>query len=400
MKVTVDPARELLERLGSPHASLRVVHVAGTKGKGSVAAIVAAALRRAGHVCGLYTSPHVERVTERVVVGERPLGDAVLAAALEDALAAREAGIESGGAAADATWFDVMTAAAALAFHRAGATWSVFECGLGGRLDSTNALRGEVCVVTNVDLEHTAILGSTREAIAAEKVGILKAGSTLVTGLAPGDPAGAVAAAAAGELGCEVRWVDVGRGSLDERNAALARVVLEALGLRGVTDRSGKRLDGTLVDDALLAAARLPARMESIPWRGRTVILDGAHVPSSLEAVLAELEGREDLSGPPLVIFGCGADKDAAGLLKVLSGRVDSLVCVSTGTGPHAPPGELAARAKELGVQAETAESPEAALEQAAQEVAVGGWILVTGSIHLAGNLRGTLRSIDPPLSC
>jgi len=400
MKVTVDPARDLLERLGSPHSKLRCVHIAGTKAKGSVASIVAAGLRRAGHECGLFTSPHVERVTERVALGGRPIGDSALASALEDALAAREAAILEGGPAADATWFDVMTAAAALAFARAGATWGVFECGLGGRLDSTNALHGEVCVVTNVDLEHTAILGSTRAAIAAEKVGILKAGSTLVTGLDPEDEAGVVAAAAARELGCAVIWVRVGRGSLETRNAALARAVFEALGARGVTSTGGQALAGSIVDDELLAEARLPARMEVIPWRGRTVVLDGAHVPSSLAAVLEELEGREELSGRPFAIFGCGADKDAGGLLKVLSGRVDSLLCVSTGTGPHAPPAELAKRAMECGVKAETAESPEAALEQAAQEVALGGWILVTGSIHLAGNLRRSLRSIDPPLSC
>ena len=204
MRVGLAPMLDLAARLGDPHRAFRSIHVAGTKGKGSVSALIEAALARAGLAVGRYGSPHVERVNERVSVGGRDVDDRTLARGLARALDAYEAARRERTAAAEATWFDLLTAAAFVIFREAGVEWAVVEVGLGGRLDSTNVVAGEIAVVTNIGLEHTEILGGTRGAIAGEKVGILKPGAVLVTTLDRDDEAGRVVQARADELGCSV----------------------------------------------------------------------------------------------------------------------------------------------------------------------------------------------------
>ena len=204
MRVGLAPMLDLAARLGDPHRAFRSIHVAGTKGKGSVSALIEAALARAGLAVGRYGSPHVERVNERVSVGGRDVDDRTLARGLARALDAYEAARGERTAAAEATWFDLLTAAAFVIFREAGVEWAVVEVGLGGRLDSTNIVTGEIAVVTNIGLEHTEILGGTRGAIAGEKVGILKPGAVLVTTLDRDDEAGRVVQARADELGCPV----------------------------------------------------------------------------------------------------------------------------------------------------------------------------------------------------
>src|SRR5208283_3282076 len=174
MRVGLEPARDLAARLGDPEKAFRAVHVGGTKGKGSVSALIEAALVRAGLSVGRYGSPHVERVTERVSLQGRDVDPARLARGLDLTLDAYEAARREGTAAAGATWFDCLTLAAFAIFREAGVEWAVVEVGLGGRLDSTNVVNGEIAIVTNIGLEHTEILGSTRAAIAREKVGVLK----------------------------------------------------------------------------------------------------------------------------------------------------------------------------------------------------------------------------------
>jgi len=414
MRVDVEPARALLDELGSPHRGLRVVHVAGSKGKGSVCALVERALLRAGVRTGCYTSPHVERITERVRIDGEEVDGLELAAALEAALAARDRSAARGGAGRAATWFDVLTAAALEVFRRAGVTWAVVECGLGGRLDSTNALDGEVCVVTNVELEHTAILGDTRAAIAAEKVGILGRGATLATSLprppAPGPGGGAVPDEAslvverrARELGATVLWpaaaADAG-SDLDARNAALAGCVLDELGRRGVRASDARPAGAWLLDRETRRAARLPGRLELRDHGGVPVLLDGAHVPSSLEAVLDAAARRWGLTGGLVAVLGMGRDKDAVGLLKVLGGRVDRVICTSVGAGPVRSAGEIQRLAEAAGAAAETAVPPRVAFRRALETRRTGGWILVTGSLHLVGSIRPLLATAPEDLRC
>jgi dihydrofolate synthase/folylpolyglutamate synthase len=402
MRVSVEPMEDLTRRLGHPERAFRHVHVAGTKGKGSVASLVAEGLRRAGLRTGVYASPHVERVNERIVVDGDPLDDDALAAAMEQALVAREAAVAAGTAAADATWFDVLTAAAFVAFRAAGVAWAVVECGLGGRLDSTNVLPAGPCVITNIDLEHTVILGDTRGAIAREKAGIVKPGGLLVHGVGPeGDEAADVVRSIAAEHGVPCRRVEFPPGEgIAARNVLLAGALLDQLGRTAepVRAQDGRPVGAWLLDEDARARAALPGRLERRVTGGIPIVLDGAHVPSSLGDVLAELRTDPGLGDAPVVIFGTGREKDAGRLLKVLVGEADRVLCTTAGQGPYRSPGELLEAALRVGLTAEAHDVPDAALARARELAAGGGWILVTGSLHLVGVVRTLLR--DPPAPC
>ncbi|WP_244936585.1 bifunctional folylpolyglutamate synthase/dihydrofolate synthase [Methylobacterium currus] len=399
MRVGLEPMRDLLHRLGTPQASLRVIHVGGTKGKGSVCALIEAGLMRAGLRVGRYASPHVESVTERVCLQGRPVEDARLALALARALDAHEAAGRDGTAGRDATWFDVLTAAALTIFGEAELDWAVIEVGLGGRLDSTNAVGSEVAVVTNVALEHTEILGHTRAAIAAEKVGILKPGAALVTTLSPDDEAGAVASARAAALSCPVLRPGLPDGaSIDEENAALAGLVLDHLGRRGALGRDGTPLRSSFLDAAARASARLPGRLERRRMRTATgavpVVLDGAHVPFNLAAVLRDLARAPDLPGPCTALVALAGDKDAAGFLAALARHGASVVATEMPERRGHAAAALRALAAAEGMEAEAVAAPDAGLTRAADLAALrGGWLLVTGSLHLVGALRAATEA-------
>jgi dihydrofolate synthase/folylpolyglutamate synthase len=400
MRVGLAPMVDLMARLGEPHTRFRAVHVTGTKGKGTTAALVAEALRRAGLRTGLYTSPHLVRMNERVRIDGCEVADDVLARALEDVLGARNAAMVEHTPADEATWFDVVTAAAFLVFSRAECDWAVVEVGIGGRLDSTNVVRGEVCVITNVDLEHTQVLGATRAAIAREKGGILKPGSTLVTGVlrdpSPGgDEAELALDEIAAELGVPTLRPTRRAERLIDRNVDLARLVLDELGRRGVHGSHRAKLSGALLDDSAIEAARLGGRQE-LRWAGTTpVLLDGAHVASSIASVLQE--AAQDPRLPrrkPVVVLALGRDKDAAAILKVLRPEADRLLCTTAASGPLRAMEVLVEESSRAGIDAETAPDPTSALAKAIQLAAGRGtWVLVTGSFHLVGATRPLLDS-------
>ncbi|MBI5435028.1 MAG: bifunctional folylpolyglutamate synthase/dihydrofolate synthase [Planctomycetes bacterium] len=403
MRFSIEPARDLLRRLGDPHRRMRVVHVTGTKGKGSTASLIAGGLVRAGWCTALYTSPHVERLNERLRIDGDDVEDEPLAEAIERTLAARQAALADGGPAEDATWFDLVTAAAFLVAGEARAQWLVAEVGLGGRLDSTNVVDPEVCVITQVELEHTAVLGSTRAAIAAEKAGILKRGATLVTTLAETDEAGAVVARVARELDVPIVRVAGGARSILARNLALAEEVLDALGRRGHLAVAGVPLTRHLLDEVVVAAAALPGRLEVRELDGVTVAIDGAHVPESVRDVLADLRSRRGLGGKAVVVLGMGRDKDLTGILKALAPHAEKVVCTSVGTDLHYTPDEIAGEAQRLGMAAETAAEPMTALERAlalARVARTEFWVLVIGSLYLAGAVRPALVRVRPEHPC
>ncbi len=395
MRQELEPVRDLLARLGDPHGRWRAVHVTGTKGKGSTAAWIEAGLAAGGLRVGRYGSPHVERMNERVVIAGAEIDDASLASALERALEARAAAAAAGTPGAIATWFDVVTSAAFLAFAEAGVAWAVVEVGLGGRLDSTNAVDAPVCVLTNVGLEHTAVLGHTRAAIAFEKASIAKRGSVLVTGVAPApDEAGAAVERVAAANGARVvRPPDLAAfaaASFPERNRALAGLALDELGRAGVARASGAPLGADLLP---ATAPRLPGRLERFEVEGVPVVLDGAHVPGSVAEALDELARDPRLARPPVVVLALRGDKDLSGVLKALGGRVDRVLGCSAAAGLHLAPEAISGAAAELGLGAESAASPRGALERALALAGDGGWVLATGSLYLAGALRPLLRA-------
>jgi dihydrofolate synthase/folylpolyglutamate synthase len=395
MRVGLEPMQDLAWRLGDPQKSFRAIHVAGTKGKGSVSALIEAALAHAGLHVGRYASPHVERITERVSVQGHDVDETTLARALDRALDGYEAARAAGTPAANATWFDLLTAAAFLIFREAALEWAVVEVGLGGRLDSTNIVDGEIAVVTNIALEHTEILGHTRAAIAGEKVGILKPGAMLVTTLGADDEAGRVLQARAGELGARVKRTRVAASApIDAINLALAAAVLGELRRKGVNGRSGAPVGAALLDEHTRLAARLPGRMERFDLEAGSkrlpVVMDGAHVPFNIGAVLRDLALDPDLSGPCVAIVALAADKDAQGFVAELGGRASTIVFTELpGSSRGRPLAGLKAIATSLGLTSEVEGDASRALKRGLELAAkANAWLLVTGSLYLVVALR------------
>lgn len=389
---TLAPIEDILERLERPHEAWSSVLVAGTKGKGSVSALVGAALDGAGLAVGVYASPHVEEVTERVSVAGEPVSREELAAGLEAALEAREAALSESTPGAEATWFDLMTAGAFEVFRARGVDWAVVEVGIGGRLDSTRAIDPTVSVVTSVGLEHTQTLGSTRAEIAAEKGAVVAPGGVLVTGIPPEDEeVFPVLERLCDEVGASLVTVPQ-RGPVEARNRALAEVVLNELGRRGACSASGDPLWRSHLDAAAVEAARLPARGERFLLDGVQVVLDGGHVATSATLLLDELERDPELGRCPKLVLALGREKDAPAILKALDGRVDRLMCTSAPEGRLLEAEELAEQASQVGHDPEAWDDPLEALSEALEDARTGGgWVLVFGSFYLAGVLRTAL---------
>ena len=400
MRVGLEPMQDLARRLGDPQKSFRAIHVAGTKGKGSVSALIEAALAHAGLRVGRYASPHVERITERVSVQGRDVDEPTLARALDRALDGYEAARAAGTPAANATWFDLLTASAFLIFREAAVEWAVVEVGLGGRLNSTNIVDGEIAVVTNIALEHTEILGHTRAAIAGEKVGILKPGAVLVTTLGDDDEAGRVLQARAGELGARVKRTRVAASApIDAINLALAAAVLGELRRKGVSGRSGEPVGAALLDEHTRLAARLPGRMERFDLESGSkrlpVVMDGAHVPFNVRAVLRDLALAHDLAGPCVAIVALAADKDAQGFVAELGGRASTIIFTDLpGSSRGRPLAGLKAIAISLGLTSEVEPDASRALERGLElSGRANAWLLVTGSLYLVGALRPAIAA-------
>jgi dihydrofolate synthase / folylpolyglutamate synthase len=403
MRVGLEPMQDLAVRLGDPQKSFRSIHVAGTKGKGSVSALIEAALAHAGLRVGRYASPHVERITERVSVQGHDVDEPTLARALNRALDAYEAARKAGTAAANATWFDLLTAAAFLIFAETQREWAVIEVGLGGRLDSTNIVDGEIAVVTNIALEHTEILGHTRAAIAGEKVGILKPRAVLVTTLGADDEAGRVLQTRADELGARVKRTRLDASApIEQINLALAAAVLGELRRKGVSGRSGAPVGAALLDGDTRLAARLPGRMErfdlAIGPRCLPVVMDGAHVPFNIGAVLRDLALDPDLSGPCVAIVALAADKDAHGFVAELAKRASVVVFTDVpGSSRGRSPAELKALAESFGLVSEVEPDAKRALQRGLDlALEANAWLLVTGSLYLIGALRGVVCDAAP----
>jgi dihydrofolate synthase/folylpolyglutamate synthase len=403
MRVGLEPMRDLAARLGDPQKSFRSIHVAGTKGKGSVSALIEVALAHAGLRVGRYASPHVERITERVSVQGHDVDEPTLARALDLALNAYEAARNAMTPAANATWFDLLTAAAFIIFAETQREWAVIEVGLGGRLDSTNIVNGEIAVVTNIALEHTEILGDTRAAIAGEKVGILKPGAVLITTLSADDEAGRVLQTRGDELGARVKRTRVDpSAAIEQINLALAAAVLGELRRKGVSGRSGEPVGAALLDSATRAAARLPGRMErfdlEVGPRRLPVVMDGAHVPFNIGAVLRDLALAPDLSGSCVAIVALAADKDAKGFVAELAGRASTVLFTDLpGSSRGRPPVELQALAESLGLTSEVEPDAKRALKRGLELAArANAWLLVTGSLYLVGALRGAVGEATP----
>ena len=412
--------RRLLALIGRPHDAFEVVHVAGTKGKGSTVAMVAAILGETGLRVGRYLSPHVHRLEERIAVDGRPISEADLLRSFAEVIPAVErldaAALRRGTRMP--TWFEVVTAVAFDHFARAKVDIAVLETGLGGRLDATNVSRPVVSVITSISLDHMAILGPTVRHIATEKAGIIKRGCPVVCGAR--DPAARkVIVATAQKRRAPLRLVDrdftvahtpaagstplaggtlllrAGSGSGAEHayplsmagrhqadNAALAVMAI------GELRRRGFRIPEKAVC-AGLAAVHLPARIERIADRP-LVILDAAHNVASMESLVATLEAplaaTKARDAPRVLLFAASADKQIEEMLACCRGRFDRVVVTRYLTNPRAATTErLVAACAAAGLPVPTtAESPAAALATARKLAGVRGLVCIAGSFFLA----------------
>jgi dihydrofolate synthase/folylpolyglutamate synthase len=371
--------RTLLASLGDPQQSFRSVLIAGTNGKGSTAAACSSILHAAGLCTGLYTSPHLVHVTERI----RLLEQDVPVSLLENVLSLVAA--VSGPGERSPTYFEALTVAAFELFRRARVQVAIVEAGIGGRLDATNVLEPEVSIVTNVGADHLEVLGPSLEEVAREKAGVFRRGQPALTGAA-GAPL-AVLHAEAARIGA--RLVDVPPDEqLDGASPLPGRHQRSNLSLAVAAARAFAPLDEETIHRGL-RATRWPGRLQRIERPGkRPLLLDGAHNPDGAAALAAYLDDA-GLSGRLDLVFGGLADKDLPAVFAPLGARARRVVLVA----PDSPRAERtdALRARLGRPELETAESVADALARLDRDEGSEP-ILVAGSLYLVGDVLKLLQ--------
>jgi len=411
----LDRMRALLHGLGDPQSRFRIVHVAGSKGKGSTSAMLAAILRCAGYRTGLFTSPHLVRVEERIQVDGSPISQDEVTALLREV-----EGVEATlrGRHPGQTFFEVATALGFLHFARRRVDVAVVEVGLGGRFDSTNVCRPAVSLITSISLDHTQMLGDRLASIAREKAGIAKAGRPLVSAVTEPEARAVIEAACrqrraplrqrgvdfhfVGEPGqvtaTEIRlprvairthrraWPPLQLALLGEHQAANAAVAVECIEVlrdQGLSIRDEAVAQG-------LASVEWPARLEVL-GRQPLVVLDCAHNVASIEALVQALR----VSFPPcrrLLILAVSNDKDVPGMVRVLAPHFAEVFVTGFKSIRAVPATHLAELFPSVGGPAvHVCETPAAAWQSARAEAKPDDLICATGSVFLAGELRPML---------
>jgi len=407
----------LCDLLGSPEKSCPVILIAGTNGKGSTALMVDSLLRSLGLRVGRYSSPHLVDVTERISIDGDDISEDAFDELVEQVLPLVElvdAQLIDGVA---MTFFEVMTALAYAAFADAPVDVAVVEVGLGGRWDATNIVDAQVAVVCPIDLDHTHLLGDTVAEIAAEKAGIIKAGSKAVLAAQQPDAA-KVLLARCNEVGAEVLRegpefglidrqpavggqvirVETAQGPLGDivlplfgahmaRNAALAVAAVEAF-------LGGKPMSAEVITDGL-EEVKVPARLEVVR-RSPTVVLDTCHNPHGARATIDGITEAFDFN-PLIGVVAMMADKDVAGVMGIFAEAMTTIVCTTIASTSRAlPAAALAERAADVfgAERVRVADDMAAAIEEAvrlADEAGPGAGVLIAGSVYAAGEARAML---------
>ncbi len=404
----LDRMRNLLKKLGNPQDQFRSVHIAGTKGKGSTAAMTASMLQASGYKVGLYTSPHMVDIRERICIGGEMIPQVEFArlTKLIEPIVAK--------AKPTPTYFDVLTAIAFKYFADEKVDIAVIETGLGGRLDSTNVLKPEVTAITSISKDHMAQLGYTLPKIAEEKAGIFKAGVPALTVLQPPEVE-AVLRRAAEKVGAPFdvtgKTIDFSYrfessrllgphnrvcltttsskfehlavpllGEHQAVNCGLALSIIDRLKSRGfpVTDQAA--MEG-------LSKTKIAGRLEMVSTTPR-LLVDGAHNAASIDAMMRGI-GQHIPYDSMVVIFGCCADKDVPGMLERITSGADKVIFTKVNNIRTADPHELAARYVELyGKMAQVAGTLQEALDIAYRAVTREDLICITGSFYLVGEAK------------
>jgi len=402
----LDRMRSLLRRLGDPHHRVRCVHVAGTKGKGSSSAMLAGILRAAGHRTGLFTSPHLTDISERVQVDGVPISPGEMAARMGEVAAAVAAMDARGDPAQSPTFFEVVTALGFLHFDCRRVAVAVIEVGLGGRFDSTNVCEPVLSVVTNISYDHMAILGHTLGEIAFQKAGIVKRGVPVVS-TASEPEAAAVVAAVAADLNAPL-W-QYGRDFRAEYRPPVT--VIETPGVRGtftvglagahqavnaagaVAAADRLRMMGLVIPDAAvregLRTVSWPARQERLS-ENPAVVLDCAHNIASVKALVDTLRTTYRVAGKWRMIFAASNDKQIREILAELAPLISGWHLTRYVSNPRsADPTQMAAWLAGLGAaDVQIHPDPESAWRAARAAAGPADGVAVAGSVFLAGELR------------
>jgi dihydrofolate synthase/folylpolyglutamate synthase len=401
---TLDRMRELVAMLGDPQLAYPAVHVTGTNGKGSTAAMVTALLGARGLGVGTYTSPNLSEVNERLARNGDPIDDRSFAEVLS-ALALLEPSLGE-----RPTRFELLTAAALRWFDDEAVDAAVVEVGLGGTWDSTNVVDGVVAVVTNISFDHTDVLGPTLAGIARDKAGIVKPGSIAVVGETDPDLV-AIIRAAADEAGAAQVWVRgeefdctanrlaIGGRLVDLRTpgAAYGEILIPlhgahqganaACALAAAEAFFGGPLDEEVVEEAF-ARVRVPGRLEVV-GRRPLCLVDGAHNAAGMASLAAALTEGFEVDGARVAVVGMLTGRDPAAMLAPLAGAGVRTLVACAPDSPRAMPAELVAdAARGLGLDVTVVEGVADAVERGRSLVAEDGLLVVAGSLYVAADAR------------
>jgi dihydrofolate synthase / folylpolyglutamate synthase len=408
--------RDLMDALANPQQQVRMVHVAGTVGKGSTVAMVTSMLSGCGYAVGEYTSPHLIDVRERIAINGSKIGKTEFTELTRQvAEAARRIELEP-------TFFESLTAIAFLHFAEQAVDVAVIETGLGGRLDSTNIITPEVSVITKIALDHTHILGRTLPEIAAEKAGLIKRGVPVIT-FEQEEEVEAILRAKAEEVGAPLRVINKDiefscrfgaspkegphsrvcvvtemsqfmhlpvplPGEHQAVNCALALAVIDTLKAVGFECAEVPMLEG-------LARTKIPGRMELV-WDQPRILVDGAHNPAALGALM-RCVGAHVPYDSMVCVFGCCEDKDIPGMLEKVALGGDKIIFTRAKGNPRAmDPDELQRQFAEIsGKMSQVARTLPDALDLATRAVGRDDLICVTGSFYLVGDTKRYLLELD-----
>lgn len=404
----LDRMRSLMKKLGNPQDTFRSVHIAGTKGKGSTCAMVASMLQACGYKVGVYTSPHLIDIRERITIDGEMISEADFARLV------RHIQPVASKLKPPATYFDVLTAVAFKYFAEQKVDIAVIETGLGGRLDSTNVIKPEVTAICSISKDHMAQLGNSLSSIAREKAGIFKPGVPAVSVQQTPEVEG-VLKRVAEEVGAPLditgKTIEFSyrfessrlmgphnriclttpnskfehlavplMGEHQAINCGLALSIIDRLKTRGLAINDNQVMEG-------LAKTTIPGRMELINAMPR-VLVDCAHNAASLDAMMRSI-GQHIPYDSMVVIFGCCSDKDVPGMLERITAGADKVIFTKVNNIRSADPAELAATYTELyGKMAQVAPTLEDALSIANRAVTKEDLICITGSFYLVGEAK------------
>lgn len=397
MRFGLENMSRLSAHLGQPERSFQSVIVAGTNGKGSVTAMVHQALVAAGHRAARYTSPHLTRIEERFVIGDREVERHELEAAAATVRRSAEALQAAGVLEAPPTFFECATAIAFVLFRDAAVEVTVLEVGLGGRLDATNIVQPVAAAIASIDFDHQAQLGSTLESIAFEKAGVIKRGIPVVCGDLPAEAERVIRRV------CEEQGAQFMRASACGVDAVLNRTA--RLALRGEHQRGNaavavclmRQLDalGIRIDDASVDAGlrdvQWPGRLELLEYEGTEFLLDAAHNPAGARALAAYL--RQAGWTGTTIVFGAMKDKDVPAMLAELAPVSNAIVCTTAASPRALAAAALADVARRVPGASWSVSAVPDPVDAARIAARTYSRVVVAGSIFLIGPLRGILRA-------